>query len=161
MPESTPPAPADGDVSTESVGPKDERRAMSSALPPVIFFDGVCGLCNRFVDFVLRRRRGREFRFSPLQGETARQWLAGNEWATLNSIVLLDEMGEHRQSTAVVRILRRLGGVWNVAGMLLWLIPRPLRDLGYRAVAASRYRLFGRKETCRLPSEKEKDCFLP
>lgn len=151
----------DGDAPSESIGTTNQRRATSSAFPPVIFFDGVCGLCNCFVDFMLRRRRGREFRYSPLQGETARQRLEGNEWATLNSIVFLDEKGEHGQSAAIVRILRRLGGLWNIAGILLWLIPRPLRDLGYRSVAASRYRLFGKKETCRLPSNEEKECFLP
>lgn len=128
---------------------------------PVVFFDGVCGLCNRTVDFVLARDREQRFRFSPLQGETARRLLGEADTESLGTLVLLDERGTHRRSTAVVRILRGLGGVWGVLGALLWLIPRPLRDLGYRLVAKSRYRWFGRKESCRMPTPQERSRFLP
>ena len=128
---------------------------------PVIFFDGVCGLCNRSVDFVLARDRRRVFRFAPLQGETARAWLDPADVRDLNSLVVVDRAGVHRRSSAVVRILRRLGGFWAALGGLLWIIPRPLRNLGYRAVARYRYRLFGKKETCRMPSADERALFLP
>ena len=129
--------------------------------PPVIFFDGVCGLCNRAVDFFLRRDRQGRFRFAPLQGETAAARLDTADVESLGSIVLRDEAGTHRHSTAVVRILRRLGGVWGAAGWLLWLVPRPIRDLGYRLVGRNRYRLFGKKETCRMPTPEERSRFLP
>lgn len=128
---------------------------------PVIFFDGVCGLCNHWIDFVIARDRRRQFRFAPLQGETARDWLqlAPNE--SLNSVILCDGTGIHRKSDAVWRILTRLGGTWRIAGSLLRIIPRPLRTWGYDLVARHRYRWFGQKETCRLPTADERERFLP
>lgn len=134
----------------------------------VVFFDGVCGLCNRFVDFLLSRDHRGAIRFAPLQGETAERVVSG-EWRvegsgtrTFDTIVWLDSSGrEFVRSSAAVRVLRRLGGVWSLIGWLLWLIPRPLRDIGYRLIAANRYRLFGKKETCRLPSPAERERFLP
>jgi predicted DCC family thiol-disulfide oxidoreductase YuxK len=65
-----------------------------------------------------------------------------------------------RHSTAIVRVLRELGGVWSLLGCLLWLVPRPLRDFGYRCIASQRYRIFGKKETCRLPTPGERARFL-
>lgn len=134
----------------------------------VVFFDGVCGLCNRFVDFVLSRDRQGAIRFAPLQGETARRGVRGegrgasSETRSLDTIVWLDSSSrEFVRSAAAVRVLWRLGGVWSLIGWLLWLIPRPLRDVGYRLVAANRYRWFGKKETCRLPSPAERERFLP
>lgn len=134
----------------------------------VVFFDGVCGLCNRFVDFVLSRDRRGAIRFAPLQGETARQVLSSEfrvpsaKTPFFDTIVWLDSSSrQFVRSAAVVRVLWQLGGVWSLIGWLLWLIPRPLRDVGYRLVAANRYRLFGKKETCRLPSPAERERFLP
>jgi len=128
---------------------------------PVIFFDGVCGLCNRWVDFVLKRDRAQLFRFSPLQGETALAWLQFGSEVSLDSIVLVDSLGEHRKTDAVARILRGLGGMWGLAGAALAILPRPLRNLGYDLVAKNRYRVFGRKATCRLPTLEERSRFLP
>jgi len=128
---------------------------------PILFFDGVCGLCNRFVDFALPRDAGHALRFAPLQGETARRHLATGDVESLKSLVLLDERGSYRYSSAVVRTLKHLGPGWKMLGTILWLVPRPLRDGGYRLVAANRYRLFGKKQACRLPSPQERPRFLP
>jgi predicted DCC family thiol-disulfide oxidoreductase YuxK len=134
----------------------------------VVFFDGVCGLCHRFVDFVLSRDHRGSIRFAPLQGETANR-VVSDEWrvasdgtSTVKTVVWLDAGGrEFVRSAAVVRVLWLLGGLWWWIGWLLWLIPLPLRDLGYRIVAASRYRLFGKTESCRLPTPAERMRFLP
>jgi predicted DCC family thiol-disulfide oxidoreductase YuxK len=128
---------------------------------PVLFFDGVCGLCNRFIDFVISRDRGAVFRFAPLQGETARTRLPEADVREVNTMVLRDEQGVFRKSTAAVRVLIRLGGVWRILGGALWLVPRPLRDAGYSLVARNRYAIFGKKETCRIPSAAERGRFLP
>jgi predicted DCC family thiol-disulfide oxidoreductase YuxK len=128
---------------------------------PVIFFDGVCGLCNRFVDFVLRRDPSGYFQFSPLQGEAAAQRLAAAEIADLKTVVVVDGNRGYRKSAAVIHVLGGLGGFWRVVGVLLWIVPRPLRDLGYTLVANNRYALFGKKETCRLPTAAERSRFLP
>lgn len=127
---------------------------------PILFFDGVCGLCNHVVDFVLARDHTGVFRFAPLQGETAREQLSDDDVRNLSSVVLIDKQGIHRRSTAVVRMLWHLQGVWKLAGWLLWLIPRPLRNLGYKGVAVVRYRLFGQKATCRMPTADERARFL-
>lgn len=128
---------------------------------PVIFFDGVCGLCNHFVNFVLPRDKQHVFRFAPLQGETARVLLPPSDVEDVSTVVVLSQEGLLRQSSAAVYILRRLGGVWAIVGALLWIIPRPLRNLGYKLVARYRYLLFGKKEACRMPSPEERAMFLP
>jgi predicted DCC family thiol-disulfide oxidoreductase YuxK len=134
----------------------------SSALEhPIIFFDGVCAMCNRFVDLVLRADRRDVFRFAPLQGETARELLSPladdpREW----SMIYLDERGVHEESDASLEVYRRLGGVWWLAS-LLRLVPRFVRTPAYRLVARNRYRWFGRRDSCRVPSAEEKARFLP
>jgi predicted DCC family thiol-disulfide oxidoreductase YuxK len=127
---------------------------------PTLFFDGVCGLCNRFVDFVLKHDRQGRVLLAPLQGSTAASLLTEDVVRGLDTVVFLDGERCHLRSSAIVRIFWRLGGPWIIPGTLLWLIPKPLRDLGYKIVARSRYRLFGRKETCRLPTPAERARFL-
>jgi predicted DCC family thiol-disulfide oxidoreductase YuxK len=131
-----------------------------TAATPIVFFDGMCGLCNSSVDFVLRHDRLGRLKFAPLQGETAERLLPTADRENLGSLVLWDDGQLFRRSSAVVRILWRLSPVWRVLGWLIWLIPLPLRNAGYRLVAALRYRLFGKKETCRLPSPDERSRFL-
>ena len=134
---------------------------IGSPLENIVFFDGVCGLCNVSVDFILARDTHQRFRFAPLQGETARQALPSADRERLDTLVLLTASGTYRRSAAVVRILWRLPGVWPILGALLWVIPGPLRDLGYRIVSANRLRWFGQKETCRLPTPEERERFPP
>ena len=127
---------------------------------PILFFDGVCGLCNSVVDWVLRNDRRGIVLFSPLQGETAQQRLPDGDRERLDTVVFIEGDRITRRSTAIVRLLSHLGGVWTVLAWLLWLIPWPLRDVGYRGVSKLRYRLFGKKETCRLPTPDERARFL-
>lgn len=150
---------------SSSGDPGDRRVAIQPEPPgaaePVIFFDGVCGLCNRFIDFVISHDRAGAFRFAALQGETARERLPEADVRDLNTLVLCDELGVFRKSTAATRILVRLGGVWRVFGTILRIVPRPLRDAGYSLVARNRYALFGKKESCRMPTPAERARFLP
>jgi predicted DCC family thiol-disulfide oxidoreductase YuxK len=128
---------------------------------PVIFFDGVCGLCNAWIDFVVARDKTRVFRFGPLQGETAREWLNLPPEAAFDSVMLVDSTGIYRKSEAVWRILARLPGPWRLMAGILRVIPGPIRNWGYDFVARHRYRWFGKKETCRLPSADERERFVP
>ncbi len=134
------------------------RRADEEAL--ILYFDGVCGLCNTAVDFVLARDTLQRFRFAPLQGESARQNLLARDWERLDTLVLNTSQGQYRRSAAVVRILWNLPGIWPYVGAGLWLIPGPLRDLGYRWVSANRMEWFGQKATCRMPTPQERERFL-
>lgn len=128
---------------------------------PIIFFDGVCGMCNAFVNLVLRIDRKQTFMFAPLQGSAARDLLPpladdARQW----SMVYVDEAGTHDQSDAVLEIYRRLGGIW---WLLSWLrlIPRFIRNPVYRVIARNRFRWFGKSESCRIPTPGERARFLP
>ena len=134
--------------------------AVIPADQPVVFFDGVCGLCNHAINFLLARDTQRRLKFAPLQGTTAAAVLPEESRVRLDTLVLAHEGRLYYRSTAVVRALLLLPGGWKVVGWLLWLIPSPLRNLGYRMVSAVRYRLFGKHESCRLPSPEERRQFL-
>lgn len=128
---------------------------------PIVFFDGVCGLCNGSVDWLLTQDHRGVLRFAPIQGETAARMLGRPDdnpesW----SMVLVDRTGRYERSDAVIRIARHLGGGWRWAS-LLFMIPRGLRDAAYRWIARNRYRFFGRREACRIPTPAERDRFLP
>lgn len=148
---------------------------------PILFFDGVCGLCNRFVDFMLKADSRNRFLYAPLQGETARSLLGmdgevgsgvagdhqandtppgGPQAGSPQSFVYLEKDAFYEQSNAVLLALIRLGGAWRLIAVL-YVFPRPLRDFVYRIVARNRYRWFGRRDACRLPTPEERDRFLP
>lgn len=145
---------------TRGVFPERDNSAEEST-HPILFFDGVCGLCNHSVDWLLKHDHQAIFRFAPLQGETAQRSLPRADTLQLGSVILRVDGQIFRQSSAVVRVLWRLGILEKISGTMLWLIPKPLRDLGYRIVARNRYRWFGKKETCRMPSPEERSRFLP
>lgn len=123
----------------------------------IVFFDGTCGLCNGFVNFLLVWDRRRTFRMSPLQGETAERLLPKDR---PDSVVLFENGKMWVRSEAVIRILTGLGGIGRVA-VLARLFPRALRDFFYDRIAAHRYGWFGQRDTCRLPSPDEPTRFLP
>jgi len=127
---------------------------------PIVFFDGVCGLCNGFVDFAIGEDHGRHLRFAPLQGQAARGLLDPAALETLDSVVLVAGGRTYRQSAAILRILAHLGGLWRVLGILGRLAPRAALDPVYGFIARHRYRWFPRRAACRLPSPEERACFL-
>lgn len=115
----------------------------------LIFYDGDCGVCHWAVGFVARHdATGRAFRFAPLGGETFEDSLPAADREDLpDSIVVLTAEGSVLvRSRGLLHILKRLGPFWRAVGALLWLVPRPLRDLGYDAFAAIRHRLARRPE---------------
>jgi predicted DCC family thiol-disulfide oxidoreductase YuxK len=127
----------------------------------LIYYDGHCGLCDRFVQFVLRRDRKARYRFAPLQGSTARERVPSDLDPETSQTVILEEGGRFRiRSDAALAILAGLGGAWRLAG-LLRVVPRPLRDAVYDLVARNRKRWFGRRAECRVPEPAERDRFLP
>jgi predicted DCC family thiol-disulfide oxidoreductase YuxK len=144
---------------------------------PIILYDGVCGLCNRLNQFVLRRDPDAIFRFASLQSPFAARIVSRHganpqDVDTVYVVVNLDltrhDLAQETQpderllplSDAIIFVLKGLGGIWKVLGLLLQLLPRPLRDAAYRLVARNRYRIFGRFETCMLPSPESRNRFL-
>lgn len=125
-------------------------------------FDGVCSLCNASVDFVMRHDRRGRIAFASLQSDEAATYLAAHGKhadALLDTVVLADGAGLHERSTAALRVLRALGLPWSLLYGLV-AVPRPLRDAVYRWVARHRYRWFGKRETCRLPTSEERARFV-
>ena len=126
----------------------------------IVYFDGVCGLCNNFIDFLFEEDRHDVLQFTPIQGETAANNFPEGELQRFDSIGYAQDGKLHFKSTAALMILRDIGGIWR----LLWVfrfIPRALRDVVYDIVAANRYKWFGKHETCRMPTPEERAKLLP
>ena len=135
--------------------------------PPLLLYDGVCGLCNRFVQFILGRDREAIFRFASLQSALAARVLArhGSDPVARDTVyvVLNYERPDERllsRSEALIFVLRQLGGPPLLSAFLLQLLPRFLRDASYNTVARYRYRLFGRSEICTMPKDQDRSRFL-
>ena len=129
---------------------------------PLVLFDGVCNLCNGFVQFVIERDPAARFQFGALQSDAAQRLLASAGWSspeTPETVVLLEDGRVFTRSTAALRIVRRLSFPWPLAyGFIL--IPRPLRDAIYDSIARRRYRWFGRREQCMMPTPGLRRRFL-
>ncbi|MBC8083504.1 MAG: thiol-disulfide oxidoreductase DCC family protein [Hymenobacter sp.] len=130
--------------------------------PAVILFDGVCNLCNGFVQFVISHDPAGRFHFTALQSAAGRALLTRHGLApdaAPETVILLQDGRVYTHSTAALRILGQLGGLWTglYVGMV---VPRPLRDWAYRFVARHRYRWFGRQESCWLPTPELEARFL-
>lgn len=127
----------------------------------VVLFDGVCNLCNGFVRFVVRRDRQGRVRFASLQSDAAAALLRGSavDPAALASIVLVDDEGIHLKSDAVLRVAAALDGAWPAMAAFR-IVPRPVRDAVYDLVARNRYRWFGRRDECMVPTPELRRRFL-
>ena len=134
---------------------------------PIILYDGVCGLCNRLNQFVLKRDRNDRFRFAALQSDFAGRELQrhGVNPQILDTMYLLlnysqpDERLAAR-SDAAIQILTELGGIWRALASIVQLLPRWFRDKAYNLIARNRYQLFGKFQTCQIPDERYRGKFL-
>jgi predicted DCC family thiol-disulfide oxidoreductase YuxK len=118
----------------------------------VILFDGVCNLCNGFVQFVIARDPGGRFQFAALQSGAARRVLgdeAGRRWS--DSMVLVERDRIATRSEAALRIARRLRFPWPLAYVFI-VVPAPIRDWVYDLVAGNRYKWFGKRDVCMVPT---------
>tara|TARA_Y100000590_G_C15454982_1_gene914191 strand:- start:61 stop:447 length:387 start_codon:yes stop_codon:yes gene_type:complete len=125
----------------------------------IIFFDGVCNLCDSFISFLVGLGLPQQMKIASLQGEKAKELLEEKERRELSSVLYLREGRTWRESTAVLYILSDLK--WYFFPLKAFLIiPSFLRDALYRYIAKNRYRWFGKRETCRMPTPAEKNHFL-
>jgi predicted DCC family thiol-disulfide oxidoreductase YuxK len=139
---------------------------MATSASATILFDGVCNLCNGFVQFVIRHDARGYFRFAALQSELGQALLAAHgqppaaaQLASPDSVILLDNGKLYSHSTAVLRIAQQLDGPWRLA-VVGRLLPPGWRDVLYRFVARHRYRWFGRQESCLMPTPALRERFL-
>jgi predicted DCC family thiol-disulfide oxidoreductase YuxK len=139
---------------------------MSEPNRTIVLYDGVCGLCNRAVQFLLKRDRHDRFRFASLQSDFAANLLQrhGINYTKLDTVYAVLNHGETNEKLlakgdAFLFFAKVLGGIWSVA-RLGSVIPRPIRNWLYDFVAANRYRVFGKAESCMLPDPASRHKFL-
>ena len=138
----------------------------------VVLFDGVCNFCDASVNFVIEHDRDGYFRFAPLQSEAGMKLAAEHGLSSIlsnieaddgsvpiDSVILIEDGRSYTHSTAALRIARRLGPPWSWLYVFM-IVPSALRDLFYRWFAKYRYKLFGRKDECMLPSPEVRARFL-
>jgi predicted DCC family thiol-disulfide oxidoreductase YuxK len=125
----------------------------------IIYFDGICNLCNGFVDFVVSQDSLNTFYFAPLQGATAKKQLNPQDLG-LDTVVLSIDGDILKKSQAVLHIFKELGLFLKIVSFVGNCLPTVFCDLIYDFIAKNRYRFFGQKETCRLPTAVERSRFL-
>ncbi|MET0752080.1 MAG: thiol-disulfide oxidoreductase DCC family protein [Pyrinomonadaceae bacterium] len=127
----------------------------------VILFDGVCNFCNGAVNFIIARDSKGYFKFAPLQSEIGERLLAENGIDKINtdSVVLIEDGKVYTYSTAALRVARQFDGLWSWLYAFI-VVPKPVRDFFYRLFAKYRYKLFGKKDECMLPTPDVRARFL-
>lgn len=128
----------------------------------IVFFDGVCNLCNSTVDFLIRRDKKHILKFASLQSGLAQSILpedAAFKADDLNTIIYYRQGKVYFRSSAVIKIVSDLGGIYTLTG-IFFIIPSFIRNNVYNWIAQNRYRWFGKKDRCRLPEPEERSQFL-
>ncbi|MDZ4711227.1 MAG: thiol-disulfide oxidoreductase DCC family protein [bacterium] len=127
----------------------------------VILFDGVCNLCNSSVNYIIDHDKHDKFRFASLQSEAGQKLLKkfGLDPDDLFSIILIDGNKYYSESSAIIHISKEFGGVWKTLSIFK-IVPPPLRNFFYRIIAKNRYKWFGKKDSCRVPTHELKEKFL-
>lgn len=128
---------------------------------PVLLFDGVCNLCSSSVQFVIERDPEGKFRFASLQSEEAKSLLNQHQAYSedLDSVVLVKNDKVYTRSSAALQVLKTMGGAWSLLYGLI-IVPKPVRDFIYDWVARNRYKWFGKKDACWLPTPDLRSRFL-
>jgi predicted DCC family thiol-disulfide oxidoreductase YuxK len=140
---------------------------VARVINPIVLYDGVCGLCNRLVRFLIKHDRHDRLRFASLQSDFAttvlnRHGISAGDLDTVHVVENYEQAGERvlNRSDAILRAACELGGFWMVAATSAKVLPRPLRDFVYKIVARNRYRVFGKYETCLVPEARDRSKFL-
>lgn len=122
----------------------------------IVLFDGVCGLCNKSINSLIRLDKNNILKYTSLQGEFVKTLEIE---PGIDSIIFYEDSRLYYRSTAILKILRSLGGIW-VFTNIFYLIPVKLRDFIYDIIAKYRYHIFGKMKSCRMPKEDERDLFI-
>ena len=133
-----------------------------SAEHPVILFDGICNFCNGVVNFIIKQDKEGVFRFAALQSEAGQKLLEQYDLpkASFNSFILIDKGKAYQSSTAGLRLYNKLPWYWKWT-QVFWIVPKFLRDGAYNIIAKNRYKWFGKKEECMVPTGELRSRFLP
>lgn len=129
---------------------------------PILYFDGVCNLCNTAVQWVIKRDKQEQFRFASLQSEVGQSMLMSHfpEKSMIPDSVLLEIDGRlYAKSSAAIKLLQMLGGFYKLL-VIAWVVPRFIRDAVYDFIARKRYKWYGKRTSCMLPTPELKSRFL-
>jgi predicted DCC family thiol-disulfide oxidoreductase YuxK len=128
---------------------------------PIILFDGVCNYCNAMVNFLIRRDKKKIFRFAALQSEAAQKILGQYHLPQNNfdSFILVENDKIYKRSDAALRLYNKLPWYWKWT-QLFWIFPKFIRDGVYNVIARNRYKWFGKKDQCMVPTPEVKERFL-
>jgi len=134
---------------------------MEDKLSHIILFDGVCNLCSSSVQFIIKQDKSSKFRFASIQSEFGQSQLLKFKInnTTMDSFVYIKEGIAFIKSTAGLKVLRDIGGLWRIIYLLI-VFPKPLRDWVYDRIAKNRYHMFGKNESCMVPTPELKSRFL-
>lgn len=125
----------------------------------IIFFDGVCNLCNSTVDLVVKLDKKKRMKYASLQSHYAKNLLSLKDLTDLDSIIFFKDGEKYYRSDAVIYILLSLYPRLQILKFLIY-IPKPFRDSLYKMIARNRYKIFGKKDICRIPTKEEAALFL-
>lgn len=125
----------------------------------IVFFDGFCGLCSDFVDFVLKVDKKSQFKFSPLQSDFAQKNLPVSLTRDLSTVAIIIDGKIYLKAPAVLLLFQRLGGFWWVLSLLRFL-PKAFLNFFYDLIAKHRYLILPKRDTCRLPTPAERERFI-
>ena len=127
----------------------------------IVLFDGLCVLCSRAVRFIIRNDPGKLYRFAAIQSETGQKLIgmSNPENFSPDTVILVENGRVFVRSTAMLKILKNLSGLWPVLYCLI-IVPEPVRDFFYKFVAGKRYRWFGKYETCMVPDRDLRSRFI-
>jgi predicted DCC family thiol-disulfide oxidoreductase YuxK len=128
---------------------------MSEISNTIIIFDGYCNLCSSTVQFVIKEDKKKIFSFFPSESESAKLILTKYNLSEIKekSIILYENGKIYLGSSAILRILMKLGGYYKTFAYLMFLIPKPIRDTVYSFIAKNRYKWFGKRDSCLIPDE--------
>jgi predicted DCC family thiol-disulfide oxidoreductase YuxK len=134
---------------------------MQNGSEKILLFDGICNLCNGAIRFVIKRDPAGKFKFAALQSETGKQLVEkfGLPAKGTDSFVFITGDQHYLRSSAALRVLKAIGGGWKWFYVFM-VIPRPIRDFVYNMIARSRYRIFGKRDTCMVPTPDLQDRFV-
>lgn len=126
----------------------------------IILFDGTCNFCDHSVQFIIKRDPKKHFKFASLQSDIGKELAKQHHIPeNLDSMILIENNRYYTKSTAALHICKYLRGAWKTF-YIFQLIPKPLRDLVYNFIAKNRYKWFGTKQSCMIPSAEERKRFL-
>ena len=126
----------------------------------IILFDGMCNFCDKSVQFIIKRDPGAYYKFASLQSEIGQELIKQHHIPIhIDSFILIDNHTWYSKSSAALRVCKNLNGLWNIFYVLL-IIPKPIRNFFYHIIANNRYKWFGQKDSCTLPTPDIRKRFL-